>query len=300
MSQCAPKYIVISPVKDEQKYVESTIQSVLSQTEKPVRWIIVDDGSRDGTSNILNKYCEKYNWITVMRLNRDAERRPGSAEICAFNKGFELIKDEDFDFIVKLDCDLKFGPDYFEKILLRFKDDSKLGIASGVYLENRGKGLMPVEMPDYHAAGASKVLRAQCYRAIGGFIQEKVWDTIDEIKAQSRGWKTGHFKDILFYHLKVEGSGIGHLRTNKMHGEIYYLTGGSKLFFLLKLAHRIIFGTPFFLGGIMMLFGYLNYLIKGKDLLVDEKEAKFYRKLLNKRIINKFKMHLVEKSKPLE
>lgn len=291
----APKYIIISPVKDEQKYLESTIHSVLNQTVKPLKWIIVDDGSQDETPNILNEYRRQCDWIKVLRLNKETKRQPGSAVIHAFNKGYELIKDENFDFIVKLDCDLRFGPDYFEKIFLKFEADDNLGIASGVYLENKGKGPLPVEMPDYHAAGASKIIRSQCFGAIGGFTSEKGWDTVDEIKAQSQGWKTGHFKEIFFYHLKNEGSGIGNIRTNKMHGEIYYLTGGSKLFFLLKLAHRIIFGFPFLLGGIMMFIGYLSPFLKGKDLLVNEKEAEFYRKLLNKRIIRKFKIHPIEK-----
>jgi hypothetical protein len=100
--------------------------------------------------------------------------------------------------------------------------------------------------------------------------------------------------------LKIEGSGIGAFRTNRMHGEIYYLTGGSKLFFLLKLAHRTLFGTPFILGGIMMLIGYLSPLIRGQDMLVDDKEAQFYKKLLHKRIISKFKFHPDEKIEILQ
>ena len=291
----APKYIIISPVKDEDKYIESTIQSVLGQTVKPAQWIIVDDGSQDGTAAILNGYCKNNGWITVKRIEREPQRRPGSAVINAFNKGLELIKDEKYDFIVKLDCDLKFEPDYFKNMFSRFQDDANLGIASGVYLEKRGKAQIPVEMPDYHASGASKVVRSQCFKEIGGFTPEKGWDTVDEIKAQSRGWKTAHFKDIHFYHLKNEGSGIGNIRTNKMHGEIYYLTGGSKPFLLLKVAHRMIFGAPFIAGGFMMLIGYLIPLIKGKKLLVNDKEAQFYKKLLNKRIIDKVKIPSIEK-----
>lgn len=285
-----PKYIIVSPVKDEQKYLEATIQSVVSQTVRPAQWVIVDDGSEDGTSDSLNEYCEKYDWIKVIRVNRGVNRQPGSAVIGAFNKGFELIKDDDFEFIVKLDCDLRFEPDYFEKLLLKFENDTNLGIASGIYLEDCGEGFMPVEMPDYHAAGASKVLRHQCFKEIGGFTPARGWDTIDEIKAQTRGWKTSHFREIAFYHLKKEGSGIGNIRTNTMHGEIYYLTGGSKLFFMFKVAHRLIFGTPFVLGGIMMFIGYLKPLLNGKTLLVSDKEAQFYKKMLNKRITGKFKM----------
>lgn len=286
----APKYMIVSPVKDEQKYLEATIQSVLSQSIRPAQWIIVDDGSQDGTSSILNEYCGKHDWIKVIRLNRGVHRQPGSAVIGAFNKGFELIKDDDFEFIVKLDCDLRFGPDYFEKLLRKFENDSNLGIASGIYLEDFGEGFMPVEMPEYHAAGASKVLRYQCFKEIGGFMSARGWDTIDEIRAQCCGWKTSHFREAEFYHLKKEGAGIGNILTNTMHGEIYYLTGGSKFFFLFKLAHRLIFGTPFVLGGLMMFVGYLKPLLNGKALLVSDKEAQFYKKMLNKRIIGKFKM----------
>ncbi len=292
----SPKYIIISAVKDEEKYIETTIRSVLEQTAKPAQWIIVDDGSQDGTHSIVDRFSRKNDFIKVVKLRRVSKRQPGSAVINAFNKGYDLIKDENFDFIVKLDCDLRFGPDYFKNIFLKFKEDDALGIASGVYLENKGKDLLPIEMPDYHAAGASKVVRLKCFQAIGGFTPEKGWDTVDEIKAQARGWKTGHFKDIVFYHLKNEGSGIGNIRTNKMHGEIYYLTGGSKLFFLLKFAHRIIFGTPFIIGGIMMFIGYLTPLIRRKKLLVDEEEAKYYKKLLNKRVVNKFKIHTIDKN----
>jgi glycosyltransferase involved in cell wall biosynthesis len=284
------RYIIISPVKDEAAYVEETIRCVLSQTVRPAQWVIVDDGSRDNTRAILEKYRRNHDWIKVIRLQTNVKRQPGSSVIQAFNKGYESIKDEQIDFIVKLDCDLKFERDYFEKILSRFRDDAKLGIASGVYLEDRGKGFSAVKMPDYHAAGASKVVRTACFKAIGGFIAEKGWDTIDEIKAQLHGWKTGHFKEIIFYHLKNEGTGIGFVRTNRMHGEIYYLTGGSKLFFALKLAHRMVFGTPFLIGGIMMLIGYLSLSIKGTEVLISETEADVYRDLLKKRIMHKIGM----------
>ncbi len=299
-SAFVPNYIIISPVKDEEKYLESAIQSVISQTAKPAQWLIIDDGSHDGTAGILDAYSRKYDWIKVVRLDKEAKRQPGSSVIHAFNKGYELINDYKFDFIVKLDCDVRFGPEYFETLLLKFKDDATLGIASGVYLENRGKGFLAVKMPEYHAAGASKVLRWECFRSIGGFTPEKGWDTVDEIKAQVRGWKTGHFKEILFYHLKNEGTGIGSVRTNKMHGEIYYLTGGSTLFFFLKVAHRMLFGNPFLIGGIMMLLGYLSSFIKGKKLLVSDTEADYYRKLLNKRMMNKLKINSIEMSNLLQ
>ena len=98
------------------------------------------------------------------------------------------------------------------------------------------------------------------------------------------GWKTRHFEELFFYHLKLEGSGIGFLRTNKMHGEIYYLTGGGPLFFFFKFWDRLFFGRPLVLGALMMLWGYLKPVLTRRSKLVSDVEARLYRRMLNHRI----------------
>lgn len=278
------KYILVSPIKDEANYIHETIESVIQQTKLPYRWIIVDDGSTDGTTNLVRTYCERFDWIQLIIHDHQGKRNTGSAEVLAFNLGYELVKGEDFDFIVKLDGDLRLEPDYFECLLNEFHNNSELGIASGIYLEDHGRGWKPIGMPKYHAAGASKVIRKQCFDDIGGFITAPGWDTVDEIKAQYRGWKTAHFKVALFYHLKNEGSGMGFQRTNIMHGEIFYLTGGTKYIFFLKMVRRMIFGRPILIGGIYMLYGYMRSLLQSKPLLINYEEAKQYRKMLGERI----------------
>jgi poly-beta-1,6-N-acetyl-D-glucosamine synthase len=278
-------YVLVSPVKDEEKYIERTIQAVLEQTIRPYKWVIVDDGSQDRTRAIVEEYIPQFPWITVITLERGGGRQPGSGIIRAFNAGYEVVRDLDFDFVVKFDCDIDFPADYFEQLIARFQQDEKLGIASGIYLEeNRGKWF-PVKMPDYHAAGQTKMVRAKCFADVGGFIASRGWDTVDEIKARIKGWKTRHFEEIHFFHLKKEGSGIGFLRTNMMHGEIYYLTGGGGLFFIFKFLHRLVFGKPFLVGGLMLLWGFLGPLFSGRPRLVSEPEARLYRGLLNRRMV---------------
>lgn len=278
-------YVVVSPVKDEGAYIERTIRSVIGQSLRPCKWIVVDDGSRDATAQILARYTERCPWITVLQLPRDGERKPGSGVIAAFKAGYELIKNDNFDFVVKLDCDIEIPEQYFESLIDRFQADPKLGIASGIYLEEDQQAWKPVKMPKYHAAGCSKVVRAECFREIGGFIPNRGWDTVDEIRAQDKNWKTCHFEDIALRHLKSEGTGIGSRRTNLMLGQIYYLTGGGTLFFLLKCLHRLVFGRPFLLSGIMMFFGFMQAYWKGEPKLVSDKEAIRYRRLLNERIL---------------
>lgn len=283
------RYVIVSPVKDEAKYIESTIESVVMQSEKPKTWVIVDDGSVDQTTQIVEKYIAEHSWIKLLRINRGNRRYPGSAVVRAFSHGYEYVRKDAFDFIVKLDCDLRFSSTYFEQLLAKFDVDPKLGIASGEYLEPLGKDWVPVKMPKYHAAGASKVIRHPCFEEIGGFIQSRGWDTVDEIRAQMLGWKTTHFSNISFFHLKPEGSGIGNLRTNVMHGEIFYLTGGGILFLTLKTGHRFVFGKPPIVSGLAMFLGYLRSLLMRQPKLVSKKEAYFYRKSLNSRVINLLK-----------
>lgn len=280
------QYILISPVKDEEKYISTTVESVLNQSILPKKWIIVDDGSKDKTREIIRKYCEELHWIKLICLDRDRERAPGQAVINAFNVGYKEVKNEPYEYIVKLDGDLRLDKQYFEKLFDKFEKNELLGIASGVYNELKGKDFVRVPFPRYHAAGASKVIKRECFEAIGGFVSSRGWDTVDEIKAMVQGWETRNFPDIHFYHLKKEGSGIGSLRTNLMHGEIYYLTGGSKLFFVFKFIHRFVYGDPFFLGSVFMFFGYMVAAIKNRKRLVNDEEMKFYRKMLNKRVLN--------------
>ena len=277
-------YVVISPVKDEGRYVEKTIQSVIGQSLRPRKWIIVDDGSRDATPQVLAKYAAQHDWIIVLTVARDQERKPGSAEVLAFLEGYKLVGRDEFDFVVKLDCDLELPTNYFEILLARFAADAQLGIGSGAYLEEHDGVWKPVKMPSYHAAGCSKVVRAQCFRDIGGFIAKPCWDTLDEIRAQVMGWKTQHFANITLRHLKTEGVGVGSVRTSMMHGQSYYLTGGGTLFFFLKVLHRLLFGKPFIIGGVLMLVGFLRAALKGEPKLVSQVEASAYRNLLRRRI----------------
>jgi poly-beta-1,6-N-acetyl-D-glucosamine synthase len=285
-------YAVISPVKNEAQYISQTLESMIAQTLQPKVWIVVDDASTDSTATIVQGYAVKHSWIRYLFHPGEARRNTGSAEIHAFDYGLKALTgnvlrgelDTDFEFIAKLDGDLRFGAQYFESLLAEFMDDETLGIASGIYLEADEHTWKAIAMPGYHAAGASKVLRRKCFEQIGGFIAQRGWDTIDEIRARAKGWETRHFPSITFFHLRKEGAGMGQMRTAAMHGEIFYRSGGGSLFFMLKSLHRALFGKPFALAGAAMLYGYFRSLLKRQSMLVSRLEAKTYRRLLNHRL----------------
>lgn len=277
-------YIVVTPVKDEVHHIERTLQSMVAQTYRPLMWIIVDDGSSDGTCELVQKYAEGHSFIRHVTARRITARATGTAEVRAFNRGFELVRAENYGCIVKLDADLSFDPDYFERLIAHFHQDPKLGIASGVYLECvSGEDWNVIPMPSYHAAGASKVIRKECFSEIGGFIEQRGWDTVDEIRAIARGWHTRHFTELQIKHWKPEGTGMGLLRTSYMHGEIYQRTRGDLLFFAIKSLRRVI-EKPFVFGSIAMVWGYLHAFLKRRESLVTPMEGKHYRQLLTHRL----------------
>ena len=280
-------YVVVSPVKDEERNISRTLESMLDQTMKPLRWIIVDDGSRDRTADVVQSYAGSHSFVYLLRRDIRQARQTGIAEIVAFNEGYQLVREMAFDCVVKLDGDLSFNRDYFEQLLARFHENPKLGIASGTYMERRGNEWTQIKMPTYHAAGASKMVRKECFDAIGGFIPERGWDTVDEIRAMTIGWQTMHFPELRMEHWKPEGVGMGYLSTSYMHGEIYFRTGGGLVFLVPKVLSRFLH-RPIITGGLALFCGYLHGMLRRAQRLVTPDEARCYRALLNRRLLTKF------------
>jgi biofilm PGA synthesis N-glycosyltransferase PgaC len=197
------RYIVISPVRDEQDYIRNTIQSLASQTSSPELWIIVDDGSKDDTGRITDEASAKYNWIKVLHRQDSGLRRAGGGVMQAFYAGFELIGHQKWEFLVKLDGDITCEPDYFERCFGRFKVEPRLGIGGGLVCNQVDGALCPESTidPKFHVRGATKIYRRECWLAIGGLAPATGWDTIDELKANMMGWSTRTFHEIKVLHL---------------------------------------------------------------------------------------------------
>jgi poly-beta-1,6-N-acetyl-D-glucosamine synthase len=279
-------YVIISPAKDESNYIEFTLKSVLDQSVQPLCWIIVDDGSSDSTPEIVERYRQKHPWIRLLRLGRAEERNPGPAGVRAFVAGVAALPQVEYDYLVKLDVDLELPVDYFERLLEQFEGNPRLGITSGAYLENWRGTWEVITSPDYHAVGASKVMRRQCYEDFGGFSPTLGWDTLDEVRAQMHGWNTCHFKDIQFKHLRLEGTGRGLLQTHRDNGETDYLLGVGVGFFSLKFCQRLlIWQRPLALRALALLWGYLSSACRRAPRIATREESGFYRSQLNSRIV---------------
>src|SRR3954464_10111149 len=111
------RYCLITPCRDEAKYARRTLDAVVAQTVTPALWIIVDDGSRDETPQILEEYAAKHSWIRIIRRPDRGDRKLGGGVIDAFYTGYDLINPDDFDYVCKFDLDLDIPPVYFEALM---------------------------------------------------------------------------------------------------------------------------------------------------------------------------------------
>jgi poly-beta-1,6-N-acetyl-D-glucosamine synthase len=252
-----PAYTVITPVRDEEKYIERTLETVIHQTLRPAEWMIVDDGSSDRTGEILDQYAARYPWIRVVHRANRGFRKAGGGVMEAFYDGYNALKNKDWEFIVKLDGDLSFAPEYFEKCFEYFGRDPRLGIGGGeIHHEVAGQLKLEVN-PRFHVRGATKIYRRACWEAIGGLWPAPGWDTIDEVKANMLGWKTYAFADLPLFHHRFTGSEEGLLRDRVKHGVACYISGYHPLYVVASCLSRLT-QKPYVTGSLGIMYGFLK------------------------------------------
>lgn len=256
------KYIVITPVRDEEEYIKQTIRSMLAQTIRPIRWVIVNDGSSDSTGRIIKEYANEFSWIEAVERKDRGFRKSGGGVVEAFYEGYRAIQTEDWDFLVKLDGDLTFESDYFEKCFEYFRKNSKLGLGGGTVYHTI-KGIPKTEeAPRFHVRGATKIYRKDCWDAIEGLVQTVGWDTIDEVKANMMGWETQSFPDIRISHHRFTGAADGTWASHIKYGKANYISGYHPLFMFVKCIKRI-FQKPYLIGSLGLICGFIGcYLTK--------------------------------------
>jgi glycosyltransferase involved in cell wall biosynthesis len=247
---------VITPCKDESAFIDKTLESMVAQTRLPDRWIIVDDGSRDATPEIVSRWAAEHSWMELVRRERGGPRQLGPGVVSAFRCGFELLGDDAFDIIAKLDADLEFGPDTLSRILDHFQD-SRVGMASGTTYLNTGNALVSERHAPYFVPGQAKFYRRACFEQIDGLQPVYGWDIIDQVDARRHGWVTLHDPGITIIHHRLQGAAFGPVKGRIIWGWGAYATGSHPLFALGRGLYRMA-ERPWIIGGLAFLWGFLT------------------------------------------
>jgi len=278
-----PRYVVLTPVRNEIAHFESTIRSLLCQTVPPALWLILDDGSSDGSADLIASYARQRPWIRLVRVpdrGRDLVGR-GVAEL--MNRGLALVSAEPGEYIAKVDADVALPPDYFERLLALCIADPSVSLCSGhPYTFEAGRRLVE-RHADFFPSGTARLYRRRRLEEIGGFVASVGWDTVDILKLRMRGDRTRVLHDLPYHHLRRMGTRNGYIDGMVRDGHNAYLTGYGTFFFLCRAAVNARY-RPWLLRSACMLWGFAGAAARRLPRIVSDEEMKFHRSLQRRRL----------------
>ncbi len=275
------RYIAITPARDEEQFLPGLISSMAAQTRLPQRWIVIDDGSVDRTAQILDGAARQYHWIEPVHLARNRPRQAGGESVIMQFLPREAW--QDVDFVFRLDADLSFEPQFVELMLREFAANPKLGIAGATLYEPANDSWRAVpEFHAFHTRGATKMYSSECFAAIEPLEGCEGWDTIDEMRALMRGFKTHSFRHIRAYHHRPQGEVAGAWKGYFGKGQTAYYIGYSPIFLLAR-ALRVATKHP--LSGLYMVAGYFNSHLKRRPTVNDTELITFIRRQQVRRLL---------------
>jgi len=306
--QDSKNYILITPCKNEAENLPNLIESISTQTIKPILHIIVDDGSTDDTPKIIDSSMNKYEWIKSITLDEhDTYLGAHYAVVC--NKGFDFAKEYCqknklfYEYIAIVDADNIPEKEYFKRLISEFEKDPKLGLASGesaycnvnkiltklkdkdnninvmspLFWELYGNPELPIQRT-YRMdlpMGSARIWKKKCFEESGKYLEVHAPDAVSNIKAQLKGWKTMRFSNARV--IEREGATAqGFWKGYKIHGEDDFFLGYPLDIATLK-ALNFTIKKPLCYTGIAYYFGYIKSLISGKKPINDFEIRHNYR-----------------------
>jgi biofilm PGA synthesis N-glycosyltransferase PgaC len=280
-----PRYVLVTPVRDEAATIARTIAAVTRQTLQPSEWVIVSDGSTDGTNELVEAAARTHDWIRLLPLSP----RPGrsfAAVVQNTEVGVNALKRRDYQYLGLLDADLDFQASYFETLIGRFEANPRLGLAGGVVIDcGTPRTRLPRNRID--VPGAVQLFRRDCFERLGGLmpVPEGGWDCLTCAMVRMDGFETQLVTDLIVDHLKPRNiSQGGPMRRLWQLGVRDYAVGYDPVFELFKCVGRIT-EPPFFLGSALARwFGYCAGTARRRPRVVPPHVVEFVQKEQRRRL----------------
>jgi glycosyltransferase involved in cell wall biosynthesis len=267
--QTVPPYVLVTPAHNEEAFIDKTIQSMINQRIRPLKWIVVNDSSTDRTGEIVEQYAAHHDFIRLVNLRRSGDRHFGN-KVRAFNRGLTEAQALDYRYIGNLDADISLEKDYFEKILRELDRDPNLGLAGGMVSTCMGDTFVSQEVALDSVAGAVQLFRRECFEQIGGYLAlpQGGIDAAAEIMARMKGWKVRTFPELRVLEHRRTGTATSRPLVSRVkEGQRFQSLGYGFLFLFLRCVYRSM-DRPRVVGSAATLYGYLKGLIKGNPIVL--------------------------------
>ena len=272
-------YVLITPARNEERYIEKLIQSMTAQTVLPAKWVIVNDGSTDATASIVKRYLADQPWMELVDLPMRRDRS-FAAKVYAINAGLERVVDLQYEIVGNVDSDVSFDADYFEFLVSKFEQDPQLGVAGTIFEEDGYSSARDSFEGQNHVAGGCQLFRRRCFEEIGGYIPNKAGgvDWIAVTTARMKGWRTRSYRERSFFHYRSLGTAErSPLASAFSYGEKDYYLGNHPLWELIRVLYRAT-KKPYLLEGMALYAGYLSAFLRRMKRPVSKELMRFHRR----------------------
>jgi poly-beta-1,6-N-acetyl-D-glucosamine synthase len=258
-------YAVVTPARDEAANLPRLAASLAAQTVRPRSWVVVDTGSEDGTADVVRALAAEHPWVQLVLAPDTGALERGAPIVLGFEAGVEALAERP-DVVVKVDADISFERDHFERLLAAFAADATLGIASGGAEELEDGVWRPRFNTGDSVWGAARAYRARCLDDVLPLERSMGWDGIDELKAHLRGWTTRTLPDLAFRHHRLEGARDGRpWKAWLARGRTSHYMGYRAWYLLLRTLHH----TRREPAALAMLWGYGTASVGGREVCPD-------------------------------
>jgi poly-beta-1,6-N-acetyl-D-glucosamine synthase len=271
-------YVLITPARNEQAFLEKTIESVIHQTVPPLKWVIVDDGSTDKTPEIISRYLADHPWMEMVQMPQRRDRS-FAAKVHSFNAGFERVKDLPYEVVGNLDADVSFEPDFLGFLIGKFAEDPTLGVAGTIFKEEGYSSETDSYEGMNHVSGQVQLFRKKCFEEIGGYIPHRAGgiDWMAVTTARMIGWKTQSFREKWFFHYRSLGTAERSMTASALsYGEKDYYLGNHPVWEFFRVLYRVK-KYPYIVGGMALGLGYCWAFVNRTPRPVSPELMKFHR-----------------------
>lgn len=224
-------YVIITPLRNEIDNLKNLVCSVIRQTVKPKIWLIINDGSTDGSTEFLNDISSQVPFIKVIDYeNSSRDMLIHYSELIKF--GIDSIsKMQKFDFLGILDADIIVPNDYYCKVILFFNRNKQAGIISGpILISSKGKYFSEGVnfgknnfLVQNKPRGGNRVWRQSCLSETG--FQISIGSNgISLALAEINGWSLHNLANLICFQTRETASFGGKWKSYKVvAARAYYL-----------------------------------------------------------------------------
>lgn len=271
-------YVLITPARNEAAFLELTLKSMVAQTLRPLRWVIVSDGSTDGTDALVERYLPDHPWIELVKLP-PRTTRDFAAKVHAFNAGLARVASLPYDLIGNIDGDISFGPGFFAHLVAQFGKVERLGVAGTHYIEGDFHSFRDSYINENHVNGQCQLFSRACFSEIGGYqpIAGGGIDWVAVTTARMLGWTTRSFEGETFtHHRKMGTAQTSELGARLHYGRKDYFLGGHPLWQICRGVFQMV-RKPYVVGGLALLYGYFSCWLVQRRRPVSAELMRFHR-----------------------